>query len=214
MQYPIRIILVEDHQLFRLGLTSALSSVADKYEIVGEAGTAEEFFEIINKTPVDLVILDVHLPDKSGVQIAKELAGNGPAVKILVLSAENDAKAINALMEAGINGFISKNSSITEVMTAIDYIMDGAEYFGKDISKVIRDIKTARDSSRQENFTERENEIIELCSEGLTAKEIADKLNINVATVNTHKNNIFKKLGINNSVELVRYALKAGIITI
>ena len=214
MQYPIRIILVEDHQLFRLGLTSALSSIADKYEIVGEAGTAEEFFEIINKTPVDLVILDVHLPDKSGVQIAKELAGNGPAVKILVLSAENDAKAINALMEAGINGFISKNSSITEVMTAIDYIMDGAEYFGKDISKVIRDIKTARDSSRQENFTERENEIIELCSEGLTAKEIADKLNINVATVNTHKNNIFKKLGINNSVELVRYALKAGIITI
>ena len=79
---------------------------------------------------------------------------------------------------------------------------------------MIRDIKTARDSSRQENFTERENEIIELCSEGLTAKEIADKLNINVATVNTHKNNIFKKLGINNSVELVRYALKAGIITI
>jgi len=214
MQYPIRIILVEDHQLFRLGISSALSSVADKYQIVGEAGSAQEFFEIVNKTPADLVILDVRLPDKSGIQIAKELAKNGPAVKVLVLSAENDENAINALMEAGINGFISKNSSIPEVLTAIDYIMDGAEYFGKDISKMIRDIKVAKRSSGQETFTERENEIIALCSDGLTAKEIADKLHINVATVNTHKNNIFKKLGINNSVELVRYALKAGIITI
>ncbi|MBR6417011.1 MAG: response regulator transcription factor [Bacteroidales bacterium] len=209
--YPTKIIMVEDHQLFRLGISTALKSQPEKYNVVGEASNAAEFFQIIETTDADIVLLDIHLPDQSGIEIASKLIQLRPAMKILVLSAENDAETIAKLIETGINGFISKNATMKELFIAINYIEEGAEYFGKDISKIIRDIKVAKKDGK-EQFTERENEIIALCSEGLTAKEIADRMNINVATVNTHKNNIFKKLGINNSVELVIYALKNGII--
>ena len=211
MYHPTKIIMVEDHQLFRLGISTALKSQPEKYNVVGEASNAAEFFQIIETTDADIVLLDIHLPDQSGIEIARKLIQLRPAMKILVLSAENDAETISKLIETGINGFISKNATMKELFIAIDYIEDGAEYFGKDISKIIRDIKVAKKDGK-EQFTERENEIIALCSEGLTAKEIADRMYINVATVNTHKNNIFKKLGINNSVELVIYAMKNGII--
>ena len=201
--YPTKIIMVEDHQLFRLGISTALKSQPEKYNVVGEASNAAEFFQIIETTDADIVLLDIHLPDQSGIEIASKLIQLRPAMKILVLSAENDAETIAKLIETGI--------TMKELFIAINYIEEGAEYFGKDISKIIRDIKVAKKDGK-EQFTERENEIIALCSEGLTAKEIADRMNINVATVNTHKNNIFKKLGINNSVELVIYALKNGII--
>ena len=213
MNYPIRIIIVEDHFLFRVGITSILSSVKDKYEVVAEAGTVSEFYALKNKTEADLLLLDIRLPDGNGIDIGRRLYEEKSALKILVLSAESDAATITSLLETGINGFISKNAPSQELFTAIDYIMDGGEYFGKDISKLIRDIKVSKKNAK-EPFTDRENEIIALCSQGLTAKEIAEKMHINVATVNTHKNNIFKKLGINNSVELVIYAIKAGIITL
>ncbi len=213
MNYPIRIIIVEDHYLFRAGITSVLSSVKDKYDVVGEASTVAEFDALYEKTDADLLLLDIRLPDGNGIDIARKLSEQKSALKILVLSAENDPSTITNLLEAGINGFISKNAPSQELFTAIDYIMEDGDYFGKDISKLIRDIRVAKKSAK-EPFTDRENEIIALCSEGLTAKEIAEKMHINVATVNTHKNNIFKKLGINNSVELVIYAIKTGIITL
>ena len=213
MNYPIRIIIVEDHYLFRAGITSVLSSVKDKYEVVAEASTVAEFNALYEKTDADLLLLDIRLPDGNGIDIARKLSEEKSPLKILVLSAENDPSTITNLLDAGINGFISKNAPSQELFTAIDYIMEDGDYFGKDISKLIRDIRVAKKSAK-EPFTDRENEIIALCSEGLTAKEIAEKMHINVATVNTHKNNIFKKLGINNSVELVIYAIKTGIITL
>lgn len=213
MNYPIRIIIVEDHFLFRAGITSVLSSVKDKYDVVAEASTVAEFNALYERTDADLLLLDIRLPDGNGIDIARKLAEEKSSLKILVLSAENDPSTITNFLEAGINGFISKNAPSQELFTAIDYIIEDGEYFGKDISKLIRDIRVAKKSAK-EPFTDRENEIIALCSEGLTAKEIAEKMHINVATVNTHKNNIFKKLGINNSVELVIYAIKAGIITL
>ncbi len=213
MNYPIRIIIVEDHYLFRAGITSVLSSVKDKYDVVGEASSVAEFDALHEKTDADLLLLDIRLPDGNGIDIARKLSEEKSSLKILVLSAENDPSTITNLLDAGINGFISKNAPSQELFTAIDYIMEDGDYFGKDISKLIRDIRVAKKSAK-EPFTDRENEIIALCSEGLTAKEIAEKMHINVATVNTHKNNIFKKLGINNSVELVIYAIKTGIITL
>ena len=213
MNYPIRIMIVEDHFLFRAGITSVLSSVKDKYDVVAEASTVAEFNALYERTDADLLLLDIRLPDGNGIDIARKLAEEKSSLKILVLSAENDPSTITNFLEAGINGFISKNAPSQELFTAIDYIIEDGEYFGKDISKLIRDIRVAKKSAK-EPFTDRENEIIALCSEGLTAKEIAEKMHINVATVNTHKNNIFKKLGINNSVELVIYAIKAGIITL
>ena len=144
MNYPIRIIIVEDHYLFRAGITSVLSSVKDKYDVVGEASTVAEFDALYEKTDADLLLLDIRLPDGNGIDIARKLSEEKSSLKILVLSAENDPSTITNLLDAGINGFISKNAPSQELFTAIDYIMEDGDYFGKDISKLIRDIRVAK----------------------------------------------------------------------
>jgi DNA-binding NarL/FixJ family response regulator len=121
------------------------------------------------------------------------------------------------MLNAGINGFISKQkSNAHELSEAIYAVMNGLEYFGKDIASVIYDVYVAKKKTIKvtSEFTEREKEIILLCSEGLICKEVADRLKMSIHTVNTHKKNIFQKLGINNTMEMVQYALKHGIISI
>ena len=213
MPAPVRIILVEDHPLSRMGLKMSLSSQPERFQVVAEAGSAAEFHYLMDRgIQADVLVLDIILPDGTGIDIARKLRAEGHPIHILVLSAENDEQTILQLLEIGIDGFVSKMIDPRELMTAIEFVADGAEYYGKDISKLIRDIHTSRKDRSDSAFTEREREIITLCSEGLSAKEIAAKLFISTDTVNAHKYNIFKKLGISNSVELVRYALRNGII--
>ena len=211
MNRPVKLFIVEDHPLVRVGLNLTLSQSGGKFEITGEVGSVAEALEKLPQVSADVVLLDIMLPDGTGLDIARRIAADYPALKVLVLSAEQDEEMILRLVESGIAGFVSKNIPPQELYTAIEYVADGAQYFGKDISKIIRDIGYARRTPAVQ-FTERENEIIALCAEGLAAKEIAARLFISIDTVNAHKYNIFKKLGINNSVELVRYAIKHGII--
>jgi len=164
-----------------------------------------------------LVLLDVNLPDIWGVDVARRLRSDYPAVKILAVSAENTTETIHAMLEAGIDGFISKQrSDADELAQAIRTVMSGVEYFGRDISAIIFDVYVAKKKTSvvTGEFTNREREIILLCRDGLICKEIADRLGIAVNTVNNHKKNIFSKLGINNTMEMVQYALKHGIIRI
>lgn len=151
----------------------------------------------------------------SGVEIARRLKKERPEIKILIISVENTASAVRNMLEIGIEGFISKRAGGVEVLVdAIRSIMSGLEYYGKDISNIIFRIyfskkKTAEVSS---DFTEQEKRIIELCHEGLSGKLIADRLGITTRTVDKHKENIFHKLSINSTLEMVNYALKNGII--
>ncbi len=209
----IKIFIVDDHQLFRIGLKSALSHTSANIEIIGEAQSSDELFEKLKESNPDVILLDIIMPGISGVEAARRLRADYPKIKILMLSAESKENVIMELMNIGIDGFVDKNVDINELIRAIECVYEGAEYFGKDIAKLINSIRIAKDD-KNVGFTEREDDIIALCSQGLQAKEVADKLGINISTVNTHKNNIFKKLGINNSVELVRYALQKGIISL
>lgn len=209
---PVRVFLVDDHLLFRIGIRTAFTNASVPIEVVGEAGSAADFFEILPKVRFDVVLLDIILPDLSGVEVARRLKKERPDLRILVLSAESDPDTVCSLVEIGVDGFISKSVPVDELRRAVDYVASGIEYFGRDISRIIRDVKTAR-SKRDSGFTDRENDIIDLCARGLSVKEMADRLGITIKTVETHKNNIFHKLGINSSVELVRYALKNGIIS-
>lgn len=213
MNYPIKVIVVEDHPLVRLGLQSALSQAGEKYQVVGVTDCAAAFWKVFPNSGADVILLDIILPDETGVEIARKLRSQGSDIGILVLSAETDRETISELMAIGINGFVSKTVPTHELMTAIEYVADGVEYFGRDISKIIRDISIAKENISAE-FTDRENEILTLCAKGLSAKDISRHLNISTNTVNTHKDNIFKKLGINSSMELVRWALDHGIITL
>jgi len=211
----ISVIVVDDHSLFRTSLKAAFEMHHPDILIVGEAESGEELFRVLAATPAELVLLDINLPDVWGVEVARRLRKEYPDLKILAVSAENTAKTIQAMLEAGIHGFISKrHGNAAELADAIRTVMSGAEYFGRDIAAIILDVYVAKKKTDTvtAEFTEREREIIIACRDGLVCKQVADRLGISIHTVNTHKRSIFQKLGINNTMEMVQYALKLGII--
>jgi len=213
----ISIILIDDHELFRLGVRGVLERSHSDIQIVAEAETGKELFDLLPHTEADVVLLDINLPDMSGIDIARRLRNDYPALKILAVSAENNAETVRALLDIGIDGFISKRMArADEMLQAIHSVVGGLDYFGRDIASIIYEIYVAKKktSDLTAEFTERERDIIRLCREGLQSKEIADRLCISYRTVDTHKRNIFQKLGINNTVEMVKYALKQGIISL
>ena len=218
MTKPIQVIVVDDHRLFRMQTKTVFQYAYLDICICGDAGSAEAFFALPQLATADLVLLDVNLPGGiGGVEITRRLRRDYPGVKILAISAENTAETVKSMIEAGIDGFISKqNGDSDELAEAIRTVMSGLEYFGRDISAIIYDVFVSKKKTTSviDEFTEREKEIILLCRDGLLCKEIAARLGISTTTVNTHKRNIFLKLGINNTIEMVQYALRKGIIRI
>jgi len=212
-----QVIIVDDHPLFRNGLKAGLKDSYPDICVAGEADCGEALLRLPALSTADIVLLDINLPDISGVEVARRLHRDHPAVKILAVSAENAAETVKAMLEAGIDGFISKRlGDVDELAEAIRTVMSGLEYFGRDISAIIYEVFVAKKKTTAvpPEFTEREKDIILACRDGLLCKEIADRLGISTHTVNAHKNNIFAKLGINNTMEMVQYALKKGIIRV
>jgi Response regulator containing a CheY-like receiver domain and an HTH DNA-binding domain len=211
----IRVIIIDDHELFRLSLRTAIECRYSDIIIVGEAGSGAEFFKLLETIDADIVLLDITMPGVSGIEIARRLKTNRPEIKILTVSAESALSTVEAMMEAGVDGFVSKSNCKPEILIeAILSIMQGLDYFGKDISDIISRIYIAKKRTMQvsEEFSEQERKIIELCLEGLPAKLIADRLNISARTVNWHKSNIFSKLGINSTLELIQFVIKNNIV--
>jgi len=213
----IQVIVVDDHRLFRVGLKAAFATSHPDIRVAGEADCGEELFDVLASTPADLVLLDINLPDIGGADVARRLRSDYPAVKILAVSAENTSETIQAMLEAGIDGFVSKQKSdADELAEAIRTVMSGLEYFGRDISSIIFSVYVSKKKTTAvtNEFTGREREIILACRDGLMCKEIADRMGVSINTINTHKKRIFQKLGINTTIEMVQYALKKGIIRI
>jgi len=211
----IKVIIVDDHELFRLGVRTAIENRHSDLEIVGEVESGAELFALLANVTPDIIMLDIALPDMSGIDIARRLKSENPEIKILAISAENATSVVQKMLDAGIEGFISKrHGGVNSFAEAIRSIMQGVEYFGKDISEIIYRIYVSKKNTTEvsKEFTEQEKRIIELCREGLPGKLIADRLDISLRTVEKHKSNIFRKLGINNSMEMVQYAVKQGII--
>ena len=211
----IRVIMVDDHELFRLSLRTAIEFRFTDIVIVGEASSGAEFFNLLKTVDADIVLLDIRLSGMSGIEIASRLKTDHPDMKILAVSAESALSTVEAMLEIGIEGFVSKSNCKPEILVeAILSIMQGLEYFGKDISDIISRIYIAKKKSMQisEEFSEQEKKIIELCLEGLSAKLIADRLGISTRTVDWHKSNIFSKLGINSTLELVQFVIKNNIV--
>ncbi|MCL2510938.1 MAG: response regulator transcription factor [Bacteroidales bacterium] len=215
---PIRVIMVDDHELFRLGLRTAIESRHPDICIVGEAGLGTEFFALLKSNVVaDVALLDIMLPDTTGFEIARRLKTEYPDLKILIISAENTSSAIQEMLDIGIEGFISKFQSTPDMLVeAIRSVMQGFEYFGRDVSDIINRIYIAKKKTTEVSaeFSEQEKHIIEYSQQGLSAKMIADRLDISTRTVDWHKSNIFRKLGINSSLEMVRFAVQNGIIRV
>lgn len=208
----MNIALLDDHQLVRIGVATTLRNT--KHTITISVATADELFDALHQgKPCDILLLDILLPGMNGIEVAKRMRNEYPKIKIIVLSVDSREYTLIQLLQIGIDGFVSKRGTQDEVVRAIDSVENGVPFYGRDIAILIRDISDAKlNKQNTAALTKRELEIIQACCDGLLGKEIAEKLNISLRAVNSHKTNIFNKLGISSSVELVRFAIEHGII--
>ncbi|MCX6277770.1 MAG: response regulator transcription factor [Bacteroidetes bacterium] len=216
----IRIFLVDDHQLVRDGIKALLMSSKDVL-ILGEASTGKECFEKIALEQPDILILDISLPDTTGIEITRKVSELYPAIRILILSMYTNEDFIFNSVKAGARGYLPKNTSREELLDAIHTIYGGDEFFADSISRIMLKsyVRKAKEDDLSSQggtvpLTTREIEILKLFAEGFINKEISDRLDISIRTVETHKNHIMKKLEMKSTVELIKYAIRNKIVEI
>lgn len=213
----ISLISVDDHQLVRDGIRALLKDEPG-FVIVGEASCEQELMNVLSQITPDVILMDISLPGKSGVEICKLLTETKPDIKIIVLSMYMNEDFILNAIKAGAKGYLPKNTTKEELISAIETVNSGKEYFNKEVSEImiksymsnVKKDETQKQST--ETLTGREEEILKLFAEGLTNKEIADKLFISIRTVESHKTHIMQKLELKSTVELIKYALKNKLI--
>ena len=212
MPDPIRIILVDDHPLMLMGIRSMLEGKSG-IEVVGTASEGEQALKKAAALMPDVMMLDIIMPGMDGIELARRMRAEMPDVALLVLSSDTSIATLETLLNMGIDGFLPKTSDEGTMLDAIRSVAAGSESFGTDIARLIERISLAKKAS-ESLFTPRELDVIRLSCRGLQYKEIAGELGIKYLTVVTIKNNIFRKLGINNTIELVLYAIKKELITL
>ncbi len=209
------IVLAEDSTILREALRSLLASNPE-LEIVGEAGDGLEAIECVKREKPDLVLIDLSMPRMNGISAILEIKRQFPQTKILVLTAHSEEEYVFETLKAGAHGYVLKDSTQTELLTAIESVLRGNRFLSPGISsKVIEGYlkrgKTLRSGSPLELLTTRERQIIKLVSEGYTNKRIADYLSISPNTVDKHRANLMKKLNLHNVSEMTSFAIKWGV---
>ncbi len=214
----IRVILVDDHELVRDGIKSLLSK-SPEIEVIGEAGDFQSLQLLLQKTETDVILMDINLPNISGIESIKILKPNYPSTKFLMLSMYTNEDFVINSVKAGASGYLPKNTTHEELSEAINSIYQGKDYFSKTISEklfteMMRRTKVGVNQTESEEaiITNREKEILTKVAEGLSNAVIAEQLHISIRTVETHKTNLFKKLGFSSTVDLVKYAIKHHLI--
>lgn len=221
---PVSVVLVDDHALYRVGVRSVIEALSPTVEIIAECPSGAEFYALleINIIP-DLVLLDIFLPDTTGIEIAHFLKRKYPEMKVIMLSSEVSEESVSQLLEIGVEGYLSKLAQMSDLEKAIRTVLGGNHYYGQSIAKIMYDVYVAKkhDAKPKKNIfirkdeqilTNREIEIVRLLCDGYQAKEVAEKLNTSVRTIETHKTNVLRKLGFNNIAEVIKYAVKNGIV--
>ncbi|MBQ2572887.1 MAG: response regulator transcription factor [Bacteroidales bacterium] len=206
----MKIAIVDDHPLFLMGTRMAMMPFYD-LNLIRTFSSGKEFLESLPSFMPDVVLLDIIMPEMNGLQVTEKLRAEYQNIKILILSAETDEETILKAVEIGVNGFISKASQPNDIYNAIETIADGADYFGRDIAQILNEVAAGK-KMQDDVFSPRELEIIRYCADGLMSKEIAEKLSISARTVEGHKLSIFRKMGISNTAELIKYSVKHGIV--
>lgn len=214
----IKVVIVDDHQIVRDGL-KAMLILSKNVKVIGEASNYESLLKVLEKDAPEILILDISMPGKSGIEITRELTESHPSIKILILSANSNEEFIIEAIKAGAKGFLPKDTPRDEFFEAINLIHANEGYFGEKLSKIIyksyiQHVKSGSNSQLENSLSEREIEIIKVLADGLSSKEIAETLFISPRTVESHKANILEKLNLKNNIELVKYAIKHGIVNL
>lgn len=215
----IRVLIADDHQLIREGIESMLSDV-DEIQIIGLASSGEEAINLARSSCPNVVLMDIIMPGMSGLEAARWIKDVDDTIRVIIVTMEVSRDYVSAAIKSGVDGYLPKNIGKEELVEGIASVHGGERYFNDAIKKLIfedfysleKQKKQKRSLSNQ--LTRRELEVLALLASGNSNPEIAETLVISVKTVETHKAHILIKLGLNNSAELVRYAVKNNIISV
>lgn len=213
IEKEVRILIVEDQPVCRLGIRMTLSSSGIKHRILAETENVSQAIDFIEKNgnATDLILLDYVLPDGTGMDVIEAVKRLQLNPKIVILSGEAGGAIVKQLMDKGVNGYMDKNIQPDELAKVLTTVMSGNDYTEQATMHLQGDIKA--DMDILSTLTRREMEIITLCASGLSAKQIADELCITQHSVENHKDNVFKKLHIQSTSELILFAFKVGLIS-
>jgi len=214
------VIIIDDHPLFREGLKTIISR-DDRFKVVGEAGSGHEGFGLAKRLKPDLVVVDISLPDQSGIQLTRDLRQLLSETKILIVSMHSKIDYIAEAFQAGATGYVVKESASERLLQGLKSVAKGDYYLDSSVSHAVVEnlmkspLKAAKITDADyATLTPREQEVMRLLAEGLSSKTVAEKLFISPKTVENHRANIMSKLGLHSTIELVRYAAKLGLIDV
>lgn len=210
----IRVLVVDDHTIVRDGICALLALVRDM-EVIGEASNGSEALKMVKNLEPDVVLMDIAMPDMSGLEATRRICKEFPKTKVIALTQHDDKEFVFPIIEAGASGFISKVAASSDLTSGIRSVFQGDSYLSPTVARVLVEDyqhKGSRDPYSQ--LTARERDVLQLVAEGHTTQEIADALVISPKTVEGHKTSLMAKLGIHNRTDLIKYALRKGIISV
>ncbi len=220
MNHKKTIVIVDDHPLFREGLKSIISRNPE-LELVGETGVGKEALRLAENLKPDMIVMDISLPDINGIELTRDIKKLSPATQILIVSVHSKIDYLTAAFQAGASGYVVKDAPSGKILQALELVSQGEYFLDASVSyQVVKKLsefpeqKAKTTDTFYSSLTTREQEIFRLLAEGLKIKDIADKLFISPKTVENHKTNIMSKLNLHSTLDLVRYAVKLGIIDV
>jgi len=208
---PINLAIADDHEIFRDGLSMFISKIPE-FKLVAEARNGIELLTLIKRTDIDVILMDVRMPELNGIEATKIIRKEHPAIKIIALTMFDDEQSILNMYHAGVSGYLLKNTNRTQFETAVKTVSQGGTYFSNEATiQLIRKAAKGSESDLQQ-FNDREIEIINLLCKQYSSKEIADKINLSIRTVEGYRMKIMKKIDAKNHAGIVLFALKHGLI--
>ncbi len=210
----ITLLLADDHEIVRSGLRMQLEREGD-IKVIAEAGDGRTAVSLAQKHKPDIAILDVAMADLNGAEATVQIGATVPKVKVIALSALDDNKTVEMVLEAGASGYVLKKNAFKELLTAIRVVMKGQSYLSPDITgNVIKMVRGKRGEDAKSPFaklTSREREVVQLVAEGKAVKDIAALLYVGVPTIHTHRTRAMEKLKLRSDAELTKYAIREGL---
>ena len=210
----IKVILADDHAIVRDGIKAVITKKGDGIAIIGEANNGNDVLKLSKTNPADVYLLDISMPILNGIETTYRLVKNNPKSKIIILSMHDDRTFVEKALHSGARGYILKESATDEIVFGINEVYLGRYYLTPKISSYLVEDFLEREPGEQHKteLSSRERGILQLLAEGLNNKEIAEKLSLSLNTVHVHRNNIMRKLNIHRQADLIKYALKEGIV--
>lgn len=207
---PVRVFIVDDHPMVVAGLYSLLGQLKN-IDAAGAVSNAFEAIPFLKKNKIDVILLDINLPDISGIDLCKKIHKDFPGIKILGISTFSERSYISRMIENGASGYLIKSASAEEIAEAIETVLQGKMYLSISMEHLVRPIAVSAPGTLP-SLTKREKEILRNIADGLTNNQIAEKLFISPLTVDSHRKNLLTKLNVNNTASLVRLAVENSLI--